>query len=61
MSMQWLLAKAPGFQALPEADRAAMFNFTFLCDRGELHELVKVGFRSNPSDRLRSAFRNVEG
>lgn len=30
MSMQWLLAKAPGFQALPEADRAAIFNFTFL-------------------------------
>jgi len=30
MSMQWLLAKAPGFQALPEQDRAAIFNFTFL-------------------------------
>lgn len=30
MSMQWLLAKAPGFQALPEADRAAIFYFTFL-------------------------------
>ncbi|WP_369051395.1 hypothetical protein [Burkholderia gladioli] len=30
MSMQWLLAKAPGFQALPDADRAAIFNFTFL-------------------------------
>lgn len=30
MSMQWLLAKAPGFQALPEADRAAIFHFTFL-------------------------------
>lgn len=30
MSMQWLLAKAPGFQALPEVDRAAIFNFTFL-------------------------------
>jgi hypothetical protein len=30
MSMQWLLARAPGFQALPEQDRAAIFNFTFL-------------------------------
>jgi hypothetical protein len=30
MSMQWLLAKAPGFQSLPEVDRAAIFNFTFL-------------------------------
>lgn len=30
MSMQWLLAKAPGFQALPEPDRTAIFNFTFL-------------------------------
>ena len=30
MSMQWLLAKAPGFQTLPEADRAAIFNFTLL-------------------------------
>ena len=30
MSMQWLLAKAPGFQALPDSDRAAIFNFTFL-------------------------------
>lgn len=30
MSMQWLLAKAPGFQALPEQDRDAIFNFTFL-------------------------------
>lgn len=30
MSMQWLLAKSPGFQALPESDRAAIFNFTFL-------------------------------
>lgn len=30
MSMQWLLARAPGFQALPEVDRAAIFNFTFL-------------------------------
>jgi len=28
--MQWLLAKAPGFQALSEADRGAIFNFTFL-------------------------------
>lgn len=28
--MQWLLARAPGFQGLPEADRAAIFNFTFL-------------------------------
>lgn len=28
--MQWLLAKAPGFQALPEEDRAAIFTFTFL-------------------------------
>lgn len=30
MSMQWLLARAPGFQSLPEEDRAAIFNFTFL-------------------------------
>lgn len=30
MSMQWLSAKAPGFQTLPEADRDAIFNFTFL-------------------------------
>ncbi len=30
MSMQWLLAKAPGFQGLPEADLTAIFNFTFL-------------------------------
>lgn len=30
MSMQWLLAKAPGFQALPEPDRAEIFNFTFI-------------------------------
>lgn len=30
MSMQWLLARAPGFQVLPEQDRAAIFNFTFL-------------------------------
>ncbi|WP_246827427.1 hypothetical protein [Rhizobium croatiense] len=30
MSMQWLLAKAPGFHELPEADRAAIFSFTFL-------------------------------
>lgn len=30
MSMQWLLVRAPGFQALPEDDRAAIFNFTFL-------------------------------
>jgi hypothetical protein len=30
MSMQWLLAKAPGFQALPDGDRAAIFHFTFL-------------------------------
>ena len=28
--MQWLLARAPGFQVLPEDDRAAIFNFTFL-------------------------------
>jgi len=30
VSMQWLLARAPGFQVLPEDDRAAIFNFTFL-------------------------------
>lgn len=30
MSMQWLLEKAPGFQDLPEEDRAAIFNFTLL-------------------------------
>ncbi|MEL6227616.1 MAG: hypothetical protein AAFR01_11460, partial [Pseudomonadota bacterium] len=30
MSMQWLLAKAPGFQALPVQDRDAIFNFTLL-------------------------------
>ncbi len=30
MRMQWLLAKAPGFQALPGADLSAIFNFTFL-------------------------------
>ncbi|MFQ3253296.1 MAG: hypothetical protein ACI9U6_001590 [Loktanella salsilacus] len=30
MSLQWLMARAPGFQALPEADRAAIFDFTFL-------------------------------
>lgn len=30
MSKQWLLAKAPGFQTLPEQDRDAIFNFTFL-------------------------------
>ena len=30
MSMQWLLAKAPGFRAPPEPDRTAIFNFTFL-------------------------------
>ena len=30
MSTQWLLARAPGFQALSEQDRAAIFNFTFL-------------------------------
>ena len=30
MSMQWLLAKAPGFQSMPEHDRDAIFNFTFL-------------------------------
>jgi hypothetical protein len=30
MSMQWLLARAPGFQALPEEDRDAIFIFTFL-------------------------------
>jgi hypothetical protein len=30
MSMRWLWAKAPGFYALPEADRGAIFNFTFL-------------------------------
>ena len=28
--MQWLLEKAPGFQALPEQDRDAIVNFTFL-------------------------------
>ncbi len=30
MSMEWLLEKAPGFQAPPDADRGAIFNFTFL-------------------------------
>lgn len=30
MSINWLLARAPGFQALPEQDRAAIFYFTFL-------------------------------
>jgi hypothetical protein len=30
MSIQWLLARAPGFDALPDEDRAAIFNFTFL-------------------------------
>ncbi|MCZ7938531.1 hypothetical protein D3C80_164420 [compost metagenome] len=30
MTMQWLSAKAPGFQALPEEDRAAIVTFTFL-------------------------------
>jgi len=30
MSMEWLLEKAPGFQALPDADRGAIFNFVFL-------------------------------
>lgn len=30
MSMQWLLARAPGFNALPEEDRLAIINFTFL-------------------------------
>lgn len=30
MSMQWLLARAPGFQALPEQDRTTIVNFTFL-------------------------------
>lgn len=30
MSMQWLLTRAPGFQALPEEDRTAIFSFTFL-------------------------------
>ncbi|MBA8903180.1 hypothetical protein [Phyllobacterium sp. P30BS-XVII] len=30
MSIQWLLLRAPGFAALPEEDRAAIFNFTFL-------------------------------
>jgi hypothetical protein len=30
MNMQWLLAKASGFQALSEAERATIFNFTFL-------------------------------
>ena len=28
--MQWLLARVPGFQVLPEGDRAAILNFTFL-------------------------------
>lgn len=30
MSMQWLLARAPGFQGLTEEDREAIVNFTFL-------------------------------
>lgn len=30
MNMQWLLARVPGFQALPEEDREAIFNFTIL-------------------------------
>ena len=30
MSMQWPLAKAPGFRELPDRDRDAIFNFTFL-------------------------------
>lgn len=30
MSMQWLLARAPGFGVLPEQDRAAIFDFIFL-------------------------------
>lgn len=30
VSMQWLLARAPGFQALSEEERAAIFHFTFL-------------------------------
>lgn len=30
MSMQWLLARAPGLQALPEQDREAIVIFTFL-------------------------------
>ncbi len=28
--MQWLLARVPGFQVLPEDDRAAILDFTFL-------------------------------
>ncbi|MGH8243901.1 MAG: hypothetical protein ACRETY_11200 [Steroidobacteraceae bacterium] len=28
--MEWLMARAPGFGALPDQDRAAIFNFTFL-------------------------------
>jgi len=30
MTVQWLLARAPGFNALPEPDRDAIVNFTFL-------------------------------
>lgn len=30
MVMQWLLAKVPGYQALPEPDREEIFNFTVL-------------------------------
>jgi hypothetical protein len=30
MSIQWLSARAPGFQALPDQDRAAIVDFTFL-------------------------------
>lgn len=30
MSMQWILARAPGFQALPEQDRTAISDFTLL-------------------------------
>ena len=30
MSIEWLMARAPGFEALAEQDRVAIFNFTFL-------------------------------
>lgn len=35
MNMEWLLEKAPGFRALPDADRGAIFNFAFLWSLSE--------------------------
>jgi hypothetical protein len=58
MSVQWLAARAPGFQALPEEDCAAIFSFTFLWSLFEaqvMDNFARVGLICAKADEWRDA------